>query len=129
VTKLRAVLLTLFFVAVGSIAPSTASALDSYFNCVLKPSGQWCDGKANGTYDGLHSWDYVEAWYPGTWDGSVTACEHNIYTSGAVVAAGTCAANWTSTYYGAQTCVCLEAEVRQYSGGDHSINGYADSDF
>jgi len=127
---MRAALLAALAAAVIAAAPSSASAFDGYFNCVLKPSGQWCDGQANGTYDGLHSWDYTEGWYPGTWDNTVTACEHVIYTSGAELGSGgLCGLNWVSHYYGNITCVCLEAEARQYSGGPHSINGYADADY
>jgi len=122
-------LAALVVVAVSAVVPSNANALDSYYNCVLKPSGQWCDGRANGTYDGLNGWDYTEGWYPGTWDGSVIACEHVINPSnGAELGTGgTCASNWTSHVYGSVTG-SYEAEVRQYSGGNHSINGYADSD-
>jgi hypothetical protein len=116
--------------AIAAVAPSSASAFVGFYNCTLKPSGQWCDGRANGTYDGLHSWDYNEGWYPGTWNNLVTACQRLWRPSTGVVLLGwSCSLNSTATYYGAQTCVCFEANVLQYSGGPHSINGEADADF
>jgi len=107
--------------------PAGASAsLEGYYNCLLKPSGQWCDGQGNGTYDGLHSWDFNEGWYPGTWDNSVTACQRLYKPSdGSVLAGATCNPNYASNVYGTVTCVCYRAEVRQISGGPHSINGHA----
>jgi hypothetical protein len=131
VTKARSALLAALVVgALSALAPSSASAYVGTYNCVLKPVGQWCDGRANGTYDGQHSWDYNEGWYPGAWDGTVTACERVWKPStGGVLAGGGCSLNWTSTYYGNVVCVCYDAEVRQYSGGPHSINGYADADY
>jgi hypothetical protein len=124
-----AVALVLALAAVGSGAPS-ASALESYYYCSLKPVGSWCDGKANGTYDGLNGWDYTEAWYPGDWDNTVTACEHVINPSNGteIGGGGNCDLNWTSHYYGAISG-SYEAEVRQYSGGPHTIYGYANSSF
>jgi hypothetical protein len=116
--------------AIGAVAPSQANALISYYGCSLKPVGQWCDGRANGSYDGLHSWDYNEAWYPGTWDNTVTACQRVWRPSTGVVLIGwSCSLNSTAAYYGAQTCVCLEANAAQYSGGPHTIYGEANPDF
>jgi hypothetical protein len=116
-----AVLVSLVVVGV----PAGATAFDGYYNCVLKPSWQWCDGKANGTYDGLHSWDFNEAWYPGPWDNTVTACQRLIKPSdGSVLVGNNCAANWASSSYSV-TCVCYRAEAMQISGGPHSINGHA----
>lgn len=106
--------------------PATSSALEGYYNCVLKPSNQWCDGQANGSYDGLHSWDFNEGWYPGLWNGTVTACQRLYKPSdGTTLAGNSCSANWTWNSYGTQTCICLRAEVKQISGGNHSINGRA----
>jgi hypothetical protein len=123
----------LFALAACSLAaavPAQADAFVGYYNCVLKPSNQWCDGRANSTYDGEHSWDYNEGWYPGAWDGSVTACQRiwNPDTS-YQYPGSSCDANYTSNYYGVITCVCYDAEVKQISGGNHSINGMADADF
>ena len=116
--------------AMGLVIPSQASALIGWYSCSMKPSGQWCDGRANGTYDGLHSWDYNEAWYPGAWDNTVTACQRLFKPSTNQTLIGwSCSLNATATYYGNQTCVCLEANVLQYSGGPHSINGEANTDF
>jgi hypothetical protein len=113
-------------IAMGAIRPQPADALDGYYNCTLKPAYAWCDGRANGTYDGVHSWDYNEGWYPGTWDGSVTACQHLIRPSdGSVLGGSSCNANYAWANYGTNTCVCYDAEVMQISGGPHSINGHA----
>lgn len=116
--------------AIGALAATApaASAFISYYNCVLKPSGQWCDGKANGSFDGLNSWDYNEGWNPGS--GSFTVCQQ-VYrpATGNSLPGSNCGVNFTSYYYGNVTCVCYEAEVMQTSGSAKSINGYADSDF
>jgi hypothetical protein len=106
-------------------APGTAAALDGYYNCVLKPAGQWCDGRANGTYDGVHSWDSSEAWYPGVWDNTVTACERLYKPSNGTTLGSSCAANYVFHNYISVTCVCYEAHAMQVSGGAHSINGHA----
>jgi hypothetical protein len=112
------------------LAPTTSHAFVSYYNCVLKPAWQWCDGRANGSYDGQHSWDYNRGEYPGPWDGTVTACQRVWKpSSGNELAGASCRANYTWNYYGDVQCICYEAEVRQISGGPHSINGYADADF
>jgi hypothetical protein len=114
--------------AAGAVVPSQASAAISYYNCVLKPSNQWCDGRANGSYDGQNSWDYNEGWYPGAWDNTVTACQRVWKpSSGGVLAGSSCAFNRTWHDYGNVQCACYDAEVKQISGGPHSINGYADS--
>ncbi len=114
--------------ATNVVAVTPASAYTGTYNCVLKPVGQWCDGRANGTYDGEHSWDFNQGWYPGAWDGTVTACQRVWKPStGGVLNGSSCAANATWTSYGNVQCVCYDAEVRQYSGGPHSINGYADA--
>jgi hypothetical protein len=111
-------------------ASAGASAYAGYYNCIAKPSNQWCDGRANGTYDGLHSWDYNEAWYPGDWNDGVTACQHLWKPStSSEISGASCAQNAVYHYYGALTCVCLDAEAKQISGGAHSINGYADADY
>jgi hypothetical protein len=124
-----AVALVVALIFVGFKAPSS-SALESYFYCSLKPVGVWCDGKANGTYDGLNGWDYLEAWYPGDWNNTVTACERAINPSTGVVlgGGGSCQLNWTSQYYG-NISGSWEAQARQYSGGPHTIWGYANSSF
>lgn len=130
--KKRTAIYVLFAVlAVGVTLPTQASAFTSYYNCVLKPVGQWCDGRANGSYDGQHSWDYNEGWYPGSPSGVVWTCEHVLKPSSGneLGGGGWCAYDWISHYYGNVQCACYDAEVRQYSGGPHSINGYADADY
>jgi hypothetical protein len=129
--RVRLTLLATFVVAGGATAvPAPAGAFVSYYDCYLKPSGQWCDGRANGTYDGTHSWDYNKGSYPGAWDGTVTACQR-LYrpSNGTTLSGDSCGLNVSSNYYGNITCVCYDAEVRQYSGGPHSIDGYADADW
>lgn len=115
--------------ALSALAPASANAFVSYYNCVLKPSNQWCDGRANGSFDGLHSWDYNYGWYPGTWDDSVYVCERVWRPSTGFVLGDSCSYNWTEHIYGNITCVCYEANVKQISGGPHSINGLADADY
>ncbi len=111
----------------GVVAPSQASAAYSYFNCISKPSGQWCDGRANGSYDGQNSWDYVEGWFA-SGGGSLEICQR-VYkpSTGNWLAGDSCSLGWVSHYYGNVQCVCYDAEVRQLSGSNQSINGYADS--
>lgn len=113
---------------VGVFIPSQASALVSYYNCVNKPSNQWCDGRANGSFDGHHSWDYNEAWNPGS--GSFTVCQ-GVYkpSTGNWLPSVSCGTNWIGRYYGVQTCACLEANVQQQSGTSKSVNGFADTDW
>jgi hypothetical protein len=122
----RALCATALTSAALATSGSPVLAYESYYNCELKPSGQWCDGRANGSYDGLNSWDYNEAWYPGTWNGTVTACQRLYKPSdGTTLTGNSCQANWTAYDYGAVTCSCYEAEAKQISGGAHSIWGYA----
>jgi hypothetical protein len=117
-------------VVAGAVVPSQASAVLSYYNCVLKPVNQWCDGRANGSYDGQNSWDYNEGWYPGAWDNTVTACQRVWKpSSGGVLGGASCAFNVTWNDYGDVQCTCYDAEVKQQSGGPHSINGRANSSY
>jgi len=111
---------------VGAVVPASASALISNYNCVLKPVGQWCDGRANGSFDGLHSWDYNQATYPGA-PGVVTVCERVWRPSTGGVLGSACYPDFVWQYFGSVSCACYEANVSQYSGGPHSINGYADT--
>src|SRR6476469_8448661 len=114
--KKRTVLLALLAVlAVGTILPTQANAFTSNYNCVLKPVGQWCDGRANGSYDGQHSWDYNYGWYPGAWDGTVLMCEHVWKPSSGneLAGGGFCTYDHVDHYYGNVQCACYDAEVRQ----------------
>ncbi len=126
----RARLATLALAAMcvaGVAVPSQASAVTSFFNCVSKPSGQWCDGRANGSYDGENSWDYVEGWFSS--GGSYEICQR-VYkpsTGNWLIGDSCAAAGWVSHYYGDVQCVCYDAEVLQNSGTNRSISGYADS--
>lgn len=113
--------------AVGCVAAPQASALVSYYNCTLKPVGEWCDGRANGSFDGLHSWNWNEAWYPGS-PGVAYMCEHVWKPSTGNSLGSSCYADWTGHYYGDVQCACYEAEGQQWSGGPHSINGYANTE-
>jgi hypothetical protein len=129
-TARLALLAVLVACAFSALAPGQASAFTGYYNCILKPVGQWCDGRANGTYDGLRSWDYNEGWYPGIWPSPVTVCQR-LYrpSTGGTLAGSSCNGDATGVHYGNITCVCYEAHVRQYSGGPHSVNGEADDNF
>jgi hypothetical protein len=119
-------LLALCALLLALLAAPSAQAYDSYYYCELKPSGSWCDGQANGTYDGINSWDWQEAWYPGEWNNTVTACQRLYRPSDGYVATGaSCSLNRTYNAYGTVTCYCYEAEARQYSGGPHTIWGHA----
>jgi hypothetical protein len=125
-----ALLCVLAFAALAAAVPAQADAWTSYYDCYMKPSGLWCDGRANGSFDGLADYDYNEGWYPGAWDGTVTACQR-LYkpSTGTEMSGATCALNYTAKYYGVITCTCWEANVKQISGGNHSINGMADTDW
>lgn len=125
-----ALLCALAICAAGAIAPTQASAAwIGYYNCDAKPVGLWCDGRANGTYDGLHSWDTNKGWFAGTWDDSVIVCEHLWRpATGYELPGAACAYNWVASVYGDIKCICLEAEVRQYSTGPRDIWGEADAD-
>lgn len=116
------------FIAVGVFGPAQASALLSNYNCVNKPPLQWCDGRANGSFDGQHSWDFNEGWNPG--GGSFHVCQ-GIYkpSTGTWLPIQTCGMNYISRYYGVQTCACLEANVHHQAGSPKSINGFADTDW
>jgi hypothetical protein len=114
--------------AVGIVAPTQASAFVSYYNCVNKPSLEWCDGRANGSYDGQHSWDYNSAANPG--GGSFYVCQ-GVYhpSSGTWLTGHACGIDWTAHIYGNVQCACYDAEVAQTSGSNQSINGFADADW
>lgn len=115
--------------AVGVLVPAQASALISYYNCVNKPASQWCDGRANGSFDGLHSWDYNEAYNPG--GGSFVVCErlYKPSTDTWLGVSPACSGNFVGRYYGNQTCACLEANIYHQAIGPKSINGFADTDW
>jgi len=107
------------------VLPAQASAWVSYYNCVNKPSGHWCDGRANGSYDGLASWDYNEGWNPGA--GAFGVCQRVWRPATGGLLGGSCSTNWTGYYFGNVQCNCYEANVKQTSGSPKNINGYADS--
>lgn len=114
--------------ALSLLGNATAVAFESYYNCVNKPSNLWCDGRANGSFDGLSSWDYNEAWNPGT--GSLPVCERVWKpSSGGVLGTPGCGYNWIAHYYGNVQCSCYEANVEHLASGNRNINGYANSDF
>jgi hypothetical protein len=127
--RVRVAVLALIVVgAVGIVVPTQASALSSYYNCVNKPNLEWCDGRANGTYDGQHSWDYNEGWHPG--GGSFYVCQ-GIYkpSTGGWLDGHSCGLDGVSHYYGNVMCACYDAKVAQTSGSAQSINGFADADW
>jgi hypothetical protein len=126
--RVRSALAALVTVAaVGIVVPAQADAFVSYYNCVNKASGAWCDGRANGSYDGEHSWDYNQGWNPG--GGTFQVCQR-VYkpSSGGTLTGEGCGSNWTAHVYGNVQCVCYDAEVRQLSGSPASVNGFADAD-
>jgi hypothetical protein len=112
---------------IGAVVPTQASALVSYFNCVNKPNLEWCDGKANGTYDGSHSWDYIQGWHPG--GGTFYVCQ-GLYrpSTGAWLPGHSCDIDIVTFDYGNVTCACYDAKVAQTSGSAQSINGFADTE-
>jgi hypothetical protein len=128
-THARARIALLAIVVVGAAAavvPSQASALVSFYNCVNKPPSLWCDGKANGTYDGQHSWDYNEVWSA---VGSVNVCQ-GIYkpSSGNWLYGHSCAMDWDHFDYGNVQCACYEAEIAHTNGNPQTIYGFADTE-
>ena len=116
-----------FALCAVAMAPAAGAAV-TYYNCVNKPPFAWCDGKANGSFDGLGSWDYNEAWNPGS--GTFPVCER-VYrpATGGVLNGWGCAHNWIAHYYGDVQCNCYEAHARHEAGGNRNVNGYADSAF
>lgn len=112
---------------VAAIAPAQSSALVSNYNCVAKPAFQWCDGRANGSFDGLNSWDWNEGWSNG--GGTTKICQRVWKPStGGVLAGSTCGYfNWIGNYYGNVQCTCYEAEVWHEAGGNLNLTGRADS--
>jgi hypothetical protein len=108
----------------GAFIPAQANALVSYYNCVNKPSNQWCDGRGNGSFDGLHTWKYNQASNPGP--GSSTVCQALYRPSDGAWFGGTCFTNFISDYY-SSSCACLEANALQASGSPKSVNGFADT--
>lgn len=118
-------LLTFAVVAVvGAAAPARSDALVSYYSCSNKPPGDWCDGRANGTFDGLHSWDYNQGYAPGT-----TACQ-GLYkpSTGSWLVGTACDPDGLATnYYNPQSCACLEANIAHHAAGNMTINGFADT--
>lgn len=124
--RARLVLLAMLVLgSVGGVAPTAASAeIESFYDCENKPSNQWCDGRANGSFDGLHSWDYnrgklyVE-------DGT-TVCQRVWKPStGGVLAGGSCKANITYNDYGNVQCACYEAEIKHTGSGNRWLLGRA----
>jgi len=128
-THARARFALLAITAVGVLGlavPASADAFVSYYNCVNKAHNSWCDGRANGSYDGQHSWDYNQASNPG--GGSFIVCQRVWKPStGGVLLGSTCNLNYSPNYYGNVTCACYDAEVKQQSGGAASVNGFADA--
>lgn len=125
--RVRAALAALLAAAVVGIAvPAQADAFVSYYDCVNKASGAWCDGRANSSYDGQHSWDYNQGWNPG--GGTIEICQR-VYkpSSGGTLTGDGCGWNNVSHVYGNVTCICYDAEVLQASGGPASVNGFADA--
>lgn len=113
--------------ALAVALPAQASAIVTYYNCVLKPHNLWCDGKANGSYDGLGSWDFSEGWNPGS--GSFGVCQRVWRPATGNLLGGSCSTNWTGLYFGNVQCNCYEANVKQTSGSPKSVSGFADSDW
>jgi hypothetical protein len=125
--RARLAVLALFAMcAVAVVVPAQANAFVSYYSCFNKPNLEWCDGRANGTYDGQHSWDYNSA--SNQTGGSFYVCQ-GVYkpSSGNWLAGHGCGLDWTSHIYGDVQCTCYDAEIAQASGTSQSINGFADA--
>lgn len=126
--RARAVLLAVVAAAVMGIAvPAQADAAVSYFSCVNKPSDLWCDGRANGTYDGQDDWNVVEGWHM-DYGQNYGVCQR-LYkpSTGGVLSGDGCAVDFVHHYYGQVQCACYDAEIAQTSGGQRTIYGFADS--
>jgi hypothetical protein len=123
----RALLALIIVSAVGITVPTQASALVSFFSCSNKPNLEWCDGKANGTYDGQHSWDYIQGWHAA--GGSFFVCQ-GIYrpATGGWLPGHSCDVDVVIFNYGNITCACYEAKVAQTSGSAQTLYGYADTE-
>lgn len=112
--------------AAGAVAPSQASALFSNYSCAAKAPAQWCDGRANGSFDGLHSWNYNRGYLASGW---TTLCEHIWQPANGFEYPNGCAiGNSVSHYYGDVGCACYEAEVKHYYTSALNIYGQADTE-
>jgi hypothetical protein len=122
----RSLLALIFVAAVAALVPSAATATFpgySYYHCIAKPTNQWCDGQATGTYTGRHSWDYNQAS-----GGAFTVCQRVYNPSTAYeLPWATCGGSFTSRNYGNNTCACYDAEIKQTSGSPQNIYGFADA--
>jgi hypothetical protein len=124
--KARLALLVVLAAGVlGALVPTSASAFVSYYSCVNKPAQQWCDGRANGSFDGMHSWDFNQGWVI---IGGSTVCQQVWKPSSADYLNGSsCGWGAASHYYGNVQCVCYEAEVKHTSALPQNLNGFADA--
>ena len=127
--RVRLVLIALAALSLAGVAvPAQAGANFTFFSCTDQASGSWCDGRANGSYDGEDSWDYVEGWDVSV--NSVEVCQR-VYkpSTGNWIVGTSCDDDWVNHYYGNVVCVCYDAQVRQLNGSPYTINGFADSDW
>lgn len=126
--RARLAVLALLALGAGMLIPAQASAFTSWYNCINKPSDTWCDGRANGTYDGQHSWDYNSASNP---SGIPFYVCQRVYkpSSGNWLTGNSCGVDYIAHVYGNVTCICYDAEASQLSGSGRDIYGFADADY
>jgi hypothetical protein len=125
----RTVLALLALAAAVTFGPVAVAQADftSDYNCTNKPPNQWCDGRSNGSFDGLHSWDWNQGWYEGA---AITVCQRvwKPSTGGELGIGPTCDPDgWVGYYYGLVQCACYEAEVKHTSGSNKNILGFANA--
>lgn len=122
----RLTLLALVIFGFGALVPSQAGATLSFYDCTVAHD-TWCDGRANGSYDGENSWDYNEA--ANNTGVPFVVCQR-VYkpSTGVWLDGNSCDANWSGNDYGNILCVCYDAQIKQQSGTSRWIIGFADSE-
>jgi hypothetical protein len=115
----------------AAMVPALAEAAPSYYNCASKPPWALCDGRANGTFDGIDDYDYNRATYTG--GGAVIVCQGLLHHSSSTwLPMPNCSSgsnNYIDYYYGNITCVCYEANVSHATDGNYTLYGFADPNF
>jgi hypothetical protein len=123
--SVRSLLLSVVIaVAWMAMAGPASATVISYYDCVNKPEWVWCDGRANSSFDGLHSWDYNKASDPA--QAGVIVCQ-GLYkpSTDTWVDGHSCAQNNAMFPYPLQSCACLEANILQQGPGPRSVVGFA----
>lgn len=110
-------MLALATVTAGMLAvasPANATVIGPYDCGVLAPS-HWC------LYNVRHSYNWAEAYYPGT--GTVYVCQKTIYDSTGGDYEEGCGYNETDANF--PPVSYLKPEAGNFSSNNHTVDGYA----